>query len=79
MKEFVSTGGVYEDGYQRCATQTTTNMTKNESFEKNGYLFMPGLISDPENLYCAPPLDENGERLTGQMNYHRKDKFTCPR
>jgi len=37
---------------------------------------MPGLIADPQNLYCDPPLNENGERLTGQMNYHRKDKFT---
>jgi len=79
MKEFVSTGGVYEEGYQRKVLPTTTDMTKNESFEKNGYLFMPGLIADPENLYCPPPLDENGNRLTGQMNYVRKDKFTyCP-
>lgn len=75
-KEFVSTGGVYEEGYQSCATPTTTNMSKNESFEKNGYLFLPQLISDPENLYCPCPLNEMGERLTGQLNYHRADKFT---
>ena len=74
QKEYVSTGGVYEDGYQKCATQTTTNMSQNESFEKNGYIFMPALVADPENMYCAPPLDENGKRLTGQMNYIRKDK-----
>ena len=79
MKEFVSTGGVYEEGYQSCATPTTTNMSKNESFEKNGYLFLPQLISDPENLYCPCPLNEHGERLTGQLNYQRADKFTyCP-
>ena len=76
MKEFVSTGGVYEEGYQSCATPTTTTMSKNESFEKNGYLFLPKLITDPENLYCPPPLNEMGERLTGQLNYHRADKFT---
>ena len=76
MKEFVSTGGVYEDGYQSCNTPTTTTMSKNESFEKNGYLFLPQLIADPENLYCACPLNEMGERLTGQLNYHRADKFT---
>ena len=76
MKEFVSTGGVYEEGYQGCAIPTTTTMSKNESFEKNGYLFLPKLIADPENLYCPPPLNEMGERLTGQLNYHRADKFT---
>ena len=79
MKEFVSTGGVYEEGYQSCATPTTTTMSKNESFEKNGYLYIPQLITDPENLYCPCPLNEHGERLTGQLNYHRADKFTyCP-
>ena len=61
-------------GYKR--QETTTNMSKNESFEKNGYLFIPELISDPENLYCSPPLNENGDRLTGQLNFIRKDKFT---
>jgi len=76
MKEFVSTGGVYAEGYQSCTTPTTTNMSKNESFEKNGYLFLPQLITDPENLYCPCPLNEQGERLTGQLNYHRADKFT---
>ena len=63
MKEFVSTGGVYEEGYQSCATRTTTTMSKNESFEKNGYLYLPQLISDPENLYCACPLNEMGRDL----------------
>ena len=76
MKEFVSTGGVYEEGYQSCNTPTTTTMSKNESFEKNGYLFLPKLITDPENLYCPCPLNEQGERLTGQLNYQRADKFT---
>jgi len=76
MKEFVSTGGVYEEGYQGCAIPTTTTMSKNEFFEKNGYLFLPKLITDPENLYCACPLNEHGERLTGQLNYHRADELS---
>ena len=76
QKEYISTGGVYEEGYQKCALPTTTNMSKNESFEKNGYLFIPGLVVNPEGLYCPPPLDENGDRLTGQLNFIRKDKFT---
>ena len=68
-KEYVSTGGVYEDGYQKSVHPTTTNMSKNEFFEKNGYLFMPALVADPENMYCPPPLNERGERLTGQITY----------
>jgi len=76
QKEYISTGGVYEEGYQRSALQTTTNMSKNESFEKNGYLFISGLVVNPELLYCPPPLNENGDRLTGQLNFIRKDKFT---
>ena len=26
-------------------------------------------------MYCAPPSNNNGERITGQMNYIRKDKI----
>ena len=74
MKEFKSTGGIYEPNYQKCSTPTTTNMTKNEFFEKNGYLPLPGLIADPENLFCPPPVDENGNRITGQMNYVPDEK-----
>jgi len=50
-------------------------MTKNESFEENGYLFIPGLVKDPKKLYCSPPLNDDGNRLTGQVRYIRKDKF----
>ena len=75
MKEFVSTGGVYEQGYEKCATPTTTNLSQNESFEKNGYLFLPALVANPGDMYCAPPSNSNGERITGQMKYIRKDKF----
>ena len=77
MKEFVSTGGVYEDGYRRSCLAPTTNMTKNESFEKNGYLFLPNLVANPDDMYDPPPCDaETGKRITGQINYVRSDKFT---
>lgn len=75
QKKFVSTGGVYENGYERFVRPTTTNMSKNKFFEENGYIFIPELISNIEDFYCAPPLDEKGNRLTGQLKYYRKDKF----
>mgnify|MGYP003320866276 FL=1 len=81
-KKYVSTGGLYDKDYflnklhnPDVFPKTTFNMTKNKSFEENGYIFIPGLITDPENLYCPPPVDQNGKRLTGQLNYIRKDKI----
>jgi hypothetical protein len=74
MKEYKSTGGVYEEGYQRCA-MPPRKMSKNESFEKNGYLFIPKLIADPENLKVPRPKE------SGQYTYYnnRMDKFDyCP-
>ena len=69
-KEYKSTGGVYEEGYQRCVTPPR-KMSKNESFEKNGYLLVPGLIADPENLYVPLPQER------GQITYYnnRMDKY----
>ena len=74
QKEYKSTGGVYEEGYQRCA-MPPRKMSKNESFEKNGYLYVPGLVADPENLYVPRPKE------SGQYTYYnnRMDKFDyCP-
>ena len=51
-------------------------MEMKDVLNEKGYLFCPKLIADPENLYCDPPLDDNGGRLAGQINYYRKDKFT---
>ena len=45
MEKDVSTGGVYEEEYQK-SNPTTTNMTANE-FEKNGYLSFPELVQSP--------------------------------
>jgi len=73
-KEYKSTGGVYEEGYQRCA-MPPRKMSKNEFFEKNGYLFVPGMVADQENLYVPRPKE------SGQYTYYnnRMDKYDyCP-
>jgi hypothetical protein len=73
-KEYKSTGGVYEEGYQR-HVMPYRKMSKNEFFEKNGYLYVPGLIINPENLYVPRPKE------SGQYNYYknRMDKYDyCP-
>ena len=53
-----------------------TNMTKNESFERDGYLALPQLIdyNDIEQYQYEPFLDENGNRVTGQLNFRRINK-----
>jgi len=45
-------------------------MINRELFEKNGYLFIPKMILDPENLFWPVPEER------GQISYQRKDKFT---
>jgi hypothetical protein len=45
-----------------------------KELEKNGYIFLPKLIEDPENLFCPPPVDQDGKRITGQLTFLRKDK-----
>jgi len=49
-------------------------MNNSELFDKQGYLFVPNLITDIEKYFSDPPRDENGKRITGQMSYIRKDK-----
>jgi hypothetical protein len=46
----------------------TYKMTNHSSFEENGYLFVHGMIVNPENLFCPVPEER------GQYNYIRKDK-----
>jgi hypothetical protein len=50
-------------------TYPTYKMTNHSSFEENGYLFVPKMILDPENLYCSVPEER------GQISYVRKDKI----
>ena len=45
-----------------------------KELEKNGYIFLPKLIEDPENLFCPPPVDQDGKRITGQLTFLRKDR-----
>lgn len=68
-KKYKSTGGVYEDGYERCVAQSY-KMSSNDQFEKNGYLFLPSIIKNPEQLFSPVPKER------GQITYHRKDKFS---
>ena len=46
-----------------------------EKFDQDGYLFVSNAVSDPENLYCPPPVDTQGERLVGKQNYIRHNKI----
>jgi hypothetical protein len=71
MKKYVSTGGVYEDGYVR-NLKPYRAVCKHEEFEKNGYFSIPGLIADPENLKVEVPEER------GQINFHnnRFDRYS---
>ena len=70
-KKYVSTGGVYEDGYVK-NTKPYRAVCKHEEFEKNGYLALPRLISDPDNLKVPVPEER------GQINFfnNRLDKYS---
>jgi len=75
MKEYKSTGGIYAEDYKREALPTSTSMTKNQSFENNGFLFLPGVLRNPQDIFELPPVDENGKYIAGNRVYQRKDKF----
>ena len=44
-------------------------ITKNEQFEKDGYLLLPNLVSNPESLYYKPMIDELGNPKCGTVSY----------
>ena len=46
-----------------------------EKFDQDGYLFVPNAITNPENLYCPPPVDNEGQRLTGIQKYFKDNKI----
>ena len=46
-------------------------ITKNEQFEKDGYLLLPNLVSNPESLYYKPMIDEVGNPKCGTASYHK--------
>jgi hypothetical protein len=57
-----------ESQHEEKQTLSSHKMTENETFEQNGYLFVPGMVVDPEFIRCPVP-DERG-----QFIYTRKDK-----
>ena len=46
-----------------------------EKFDQDGYLSVPNAITNPENLYCPPPVDNEGQRLTGIQKYFKDNKI----
>ena len=49
-------------------------MTDREKFDKDGYLFIPKLIIDPDNLYAEPPKDDNGLKISGILKHTSRNK-----
>ncbi len=46
-----------------------------EKFDQDGYLSVPNAITNPENLYCPPPVDNEGQRLTGIQKYFKDNRI----
>ena len=44
-----------------------------EAFDRNGYLYVPNAV-DFKSLYCSPPVDKEGQRITGIERHFRRQK-----
>ena len=44
-----------------------------EAFDRNGYLYVPDAV-DFKSLYCSPPVDKEGQRITGMERHFRHQK-----
>ena len=44
-----------------------------EAFHRNGYLYVPNAV-DFKSLYCSPPVDKEGQRITGIERHFRRQK-----
>ena len=44
-----------------------------EAFHRNGYLYVPDAV-DFTSLYCSPPVDKEGQRITGIERHFRRQK-----
>ena len=44
-----------------------------EAFDRNGYLYVPNAV-DFKSLYCSPPVDKEGQRITGIERHFRHQK-----
>ena len=51
------------------------SVTQNKFFEENGYLYVPGIVSDCDTIRCSPPVDSDGRRLVGRFNFQGKSRF----
>ena len=49
--------------------------TRNEFFERNGYLPLKRLISNPEALYQPFPIDDEGNRKFGLIEYRSRGRI----
>ena len=58
--------------------RTKMEISSREKFDRDGYLFVSNAVIDPINLYCPPPVDNDGQRLTGIQKYlkHNKIEYT---
>ena len=58
--------------------RTKMEISSREKFDRDGYLFVSNAVVDPINLYCPPPVDNDGQRLTGIQKYlkHNKIEYT---
>ena len=44
-----------------------------EVFDQNGYLYVPNAV-DFKSLYCSPPVDKDGQRITGIERHFLRQK-----
>ena len=44
-----------------------------EVFDQNGYLYVPNAV-DFKSLYCSPPVDKEGQRITGIERHFLRQK-----
>ena len=44
-----------------------------EVFDRNGYLYVPNAV-DFKSLYCSPPVNKEGQRITGMERHFRRQK-----
>ena len=44
-----------------------------EVFDRNGYLYVPNAV-DFKSLYCSPPVDKEGQRITGMERHFQRQK-----
>ena len=68
-----SLSGIYKKLYDRGLYSDEDYIPDEENvalkFQENGYLLIPKLITDIQNLYSPPPFDDDGNRKFGTLGY----------